>query len=76
MDLHFEVEFRTLVRAFSPNCFGKECSNDWVVTKNAMIGELAGSISAHGGESVRSSDLTGFEAARSCIVNARWDWRT
>lgn len=60
------VEFRTLVRAFSPNCFGKECSNDWVVTKNAMIGELAGSISAHGGESVRSSDLTGFEATFNC----------
>ena len=47
------MDFHTLLQA----------GNDhWVATKNAMLGSLAGTISARGGESVRASDLTGFQA--------------
>lgn len=51
------VDFLTLLQA----------GNDhWVATKNAMLGGLAGTLSAHGGESVRASDLLGFEATFHC----------
>ena len=48
-----QVDFITLVQAGTKT---------WVATRNAMLGSLAGTISAHGGESVRASDLLGFEA--------------
>jgi hypothetical protein len=52
------VDFHTLLQA----------GNDhWVATKNAMLGSLAGTISARGGESVRASDLMGFEARHAPI---------
>ena len=51
-DVAIQVDFLTLLQA----------GNDhWVATKNAMLGGLAGTLSAHGGESVRASDLLGFE---------------
>lgn len=37
-----------------------------MATKNAMLGSLTGTISARGGESVRASDLMGFEATFHC----------
>ena len=55
------VDFHTLVQASSQNK-----PSTWKLTKNPMLGSLAGTISAHGGESVRASELTGYQATFTC----------
>lgn len=64
-----------MVQAFSSK------PSSWVVSENPMLGGLTGAMSANGGESVRASDLSGFQAGvgtdeisvQRCSLMFTWD---